>query len=68
MDHVAIDLGSRKSQICVRAADGQIVDERRWEQLCALVERRWPERIDASALAAVGKCDTIVAHLEAAEG
>jgi transposase len=31
MDHVAIDLGSRKSQICVRSADGQIVDERRWE-------------------------------------
>ena len=31
MDHVAIDLGSRKSQICVRSSDGQIVDERRWE-------------------------------------
>lgn len=31
MDHVAIDLGARKSQICVRSADGQIVDERRWE-------------------------------------
>ena len=31
MDHVAIDLGSRKSQICVRSPDGQIVDERRWE-------------------------------------
>src|SRR5215510_1879060 len=31
MEHVAIDLGSRKSQICVRSGDGQIVDERRWE-------------------------------------
>src|SRR5262245_38602640 len=31
MDHVAIDLGARKSQICVRSGDGQIVDERRWE-------------------------------------
>ena len=31
MDHVAIDLGARKSQICVRAGDGKIVDERRWE-------------------------------------
>jgi len=31
MDHVAIDLGARKSQICVRNADGQIVDERRWD-------------------------------------
>jgi transposase len=29
MDHVAIDLGGRESQICVRAADGEIVDERR---------------------------------------
>ena len=31
MDHVAIDLGSRKSQICVRNTEGEIVDERRWE-------------------------------------
>jgi transposase len=31
MDHIAIDLGSKKSQICVRGADGQIIDERRWE-------------------------------------
>ena len=28
MEHVAIDLGSRKSQVCVRAADGTIVLER----------------------------------------
>jgi len=31
MDHVAIDLGARKSQICVRGGDGEIVEERRWE-------------------------------------
>ena len=31
MEHVAIDLGSRKSQICVRSADGQIVEEKRWD-------------------------------------
>jgi transposase len=31
MDHVAIDLGARKSQICVRNAEGQIVEEKRWE-------------------------------------
>ena len=30
MDHVAIDLGAKKSQICVRDADGRIVEERRW--------------------------------------
>lgn len=29
MDHVAIDLGGRESQICVRAADGRIVEETR---------------------------------------
>ncbi len=30
MDHVAIDLGGRESQICVRKADGVVVEERRW--------------------------------------
>ena len=29
MDHVAIDLGAKKSQICVRGADGQILEEKR---------------------------------------
>jgi transposase len=29
MEHLAIDLGGRESQICVRSSDGQIVDERR---------------------------------------
>jgi transposase len=29
MDHVAIDLGGRESQICVRAADGRILEEAR---------------------------------------
>jgi transposase len=28
MEHVAIDLGGRKSQICVRAADGTILEEK----------------------------------------
>ena len=31
MDHVAIDLGARKSQICVRSAEGEIVEEKRLE-------------------------------------
>src|SRR5919205_282736 len=30
MDHVAIDLGGRESQICVRRDDGTIVAEERW--------------------------------------
>ena len=29
MDHVAIDLGSRESQICVRTSDGEILEEKR---------------------------------------
>ena len=29
MDHVAIDLGGRESQICVRRADGTVVEQRR---------------------------------------
>jgi len=31
MEHVAIDLGGRESQICVRSAEGKIVEERRCE-------------------------------------
>lgn len=31
MDHVAIDLGARKSQICVRSSGGEILEEKRWE-------------------------------------
>jgi transposase len=29
MEHLAIDLGGKESQICVRRSDGQIVEERR---------------------------------------
>jgi len=29
MDHIAIDLGSRESQVCIRTADGEIREERR---------------------------------------
>jgi transposase len=30
MEHVAIDLGGRESQICVRASDGTVLAEERW--------------------------------------
>ncbi len=30
MNHVAIDLGGRESQICIRAADGTILEEKRY--------------------------------------
>ncbi len=33
MEHVAIDLGSRKSQICVRSSDGKILEEKRCDTL-----------------------------------
>ncbi len=29
MDHIAIDLGGRKSQICIRSSEGEIVEEKR---------------------------------------
>jgi transposase len=29
MDHVAIDLGGRESQICARSSDGKVIEERR---------------------------------------
>jgi len=30
VEHIAIDLGGRESQICVRTSDGAIVEEKRW--------------------------------------
>lgn len=30
MEHIAIDLGGRESQICVRSADGAVTQETRW--------------------------------------
>ena len=47
MEHVAIDLGGRQSQVCVRADDGQIVEERRvpTEALDAYLKRRPKSRV-----------------------
>jgi transposase len=47
MEHVAIDLGGRESQVCVRAADGQILEEKRWptRQLGDYLARRPPSRV-----------------------
>ena len=30
MDHIAVDLGSRESQLCVRGSDGAMLEERRY--------------------------------------
>jgi len=40
MDHVAMDLGAKKSQICVRAADGRILEEKRGRP--AISRPTWP--------------------------
>jgi transposase len=47
MDHVAIDLGGRESQICVRRADGAIVEQRRIRtgEVSAYLQRRAPSRV-----------------------
>ena len=47
MQHIAIDLGGTKSQICVREADGRIVEERRVEttSLGRYLERQPPSRV-----------------------
>lgn len=47
MEHLAIDLGSRKSQICVRSANGEIVKECRLdtERLAGFLTSRPPSRV-----------------------
>ena len=47
MEHLAIDLGSRTSQICIRDAQGQIVEERACTTRClgTYLRRRPPSRV-----------------------
>lgn len=47
MEHVAIDLGGRESQVCVRAEDGTILEERRWptRRLGEFLGQRPPSRV-----------------------
>lgn len=47
MEHLAIDLGGKESQICVRSRDGQIVEERRCRTatLPAYLASRAPSRV-----------------------
>lgn len=47
MEHVAIDLGARESQICVREANGRIVDEKRWPTAAieGYLAKRAPARV-----------------------
>ena len=47
MDHIAIDLGGRESQICVRGSDGTILEEKRLPtgRLGAYLSKRSPSRV-----------------------
>jgi transposase len=47
MEHVAIDLGGRESQVCVRTALGQILEEKRWptQKLGEYLAQRPPSRV-----------------------
>jgi transposase len=47
MEHVAIDLGGRESQVCVRQADGEILEEKRWRtaDLRDYLKTRPPSRV-----------------------
>lgn len=47
MEHIAIDLGGRESQICVRAADGVVVDEKKWftRNLRRYLQGRAPSKV-----------------------
>jgi transposase len=53
MEHVAIDLGGRESQICVRSAEGAIVQERRCAtgSLRSYLASRQPSRVIVEACA-----------------
>lgn len=47
MEHIAIDLGGRESQICVRSSDGKVVEEKRLPtgKLGAWLKGRKPSRV-----------------------
>ncbi len=47
MEHVAIDLGGRESQVCVRSPDGRILEEIRirTDRIRAYLEKRAPSRV-----------------------
>lgn len=47
MDHIAIDLGGKESQICVRGSDGTVLEEKRLptNRLGAYLSKRNPSRV-----------------------
>lgn len=47
MQHIAIDLGGRESHVCIREADGTVVEQRRvrTERLGGVLQRACPSRV-----------------------
>lgn len=65
MEHIAIDLGGRESQICVRDASGQILEERRYPtpRLGTYLKRRPHSRVILETSAeAFAVADRALAH------
>jgi transposase len=64
VEHIAIDLGGRKSQICVRSSEGKIVEERRCETrlLRTYLQKRETSRVIVETCAeAFGVADVALA-------
>lgn len=59
MEHVAIDLGGRESQVCVRQADGAILEEKRWRtaDLRDYLKTRPPSRVIVETCAEAFRVD-----------
>jgi transposase len=65
MQHVAIDLGGRESQICVRGSDGQVLEERKvaTRHLETFLKRQPPSRVVMETCAeAFGVADLALSH------
>lgn len=65
MEHIAIDLGSRESQICIRDASGKIVRERklRTAALPAFLAKRPPSHVIVESSAEALLSPTALARL-----
>jgi transposase len=65
MEHVAIDLGGRKSQVCIRDSAGRILQEKSWptRELGELLAARPPSRVIVETCAeAFGVADQALKH------
>jgi transposase len=68
MEHIAIDLGSKESQVCVRGGDGQILEERRIATRPATLRRYLEGRPVSRVIVEAGAEAFWVAELAQAAG